>query len=350
MPRLRKCFPSDHGIERHANGSGFVYADRRGRQVDDPETLDRIAGLVIPPAWRDVWICPHANGHIQVVGTDAAGRRQYLYHPQWRERRDSEKFDRMLAFARDLPALREVVGGHLAGRGLTRERVLACAIRLLDRGFFRIGGEAYAEEHSTFGLATIRREHVRLAAGDVIVFEYVAKSHKERVLAIVDRDVYEVVAALETRTAGGDELLAYRDGGGWHDVRSQDINDELKRLTGGEYSAKDFRTWNATVLAAVGLAVSTRARRSRTASKRAITRVVGEVAHYLGNTPSVARSSYIDPRVIDRYIAGRTIAAALDPIDGDLPAAIAPRERIEAAVIALIQNRSVTAAVGPASD
>ncbi|HMJ79594.1 MAG TPA: DNA topoisomerase IB [Candidatus Dormibacteraeota bacterium] len=349
MPRLRKCFPSDRGLARAGRDGRFLYEDERGRIVADPATLDRIAGLAIPPAWRDVWICPWPNGHIQAVGTDAAGRRQYLYHAAWRERRDERKFDRMLVFARSLPELRRITSEHLSQEGLTRQRVLACAVRLLDRGFFRVGGEAYAEEHNTYGLATMRRAHARLGGHDQIVFDYVAKGHKERVQAIVDRDVYDVVAALKTRDAdGGDELLAYRNGDGvWRDVRSQDINEYLKAVAGGDYSAKDFRTWHATVLAALGLAVSTLARRSHAASRRAVTRTVTEVAHYLGNTPAVARSSYIDPRVIDRYLAGRTIAPVLDHlVIGDPLADPDVRAIVERAVIALIQNRSLKRAVG----
>ncbi len=352
MPRLRTSYPGEPGIARRRTADGFVYVDHRGRPVADAATLDRIAALAIPPAWDDVWISPYQNGHIQAAGTDAAGRRQYLYHEKWRERRDGEKFDRMLAFAAALPDVRRAAAAHLGGvraapdgalaaSDLTRERVLACALRLLDLGFFRIGGEAYAEENKTFGLATMRKEHVTLAPPDTVVFSYVAKSHKERVQTVSDAEVYRVVARLKRRRAGGDDLLAWRHDGAWRDVRSQDINEYLKEITGGDYTAKDFRTWHATVLAAVGLAVSTRVRRSPTASRRAIVRVVKEVAHYLGNTPAVARSSYIDPRVIERYLAGRTIAATLDALGGnDVFTDPGARNVAERAVIALIAPRA----------
>ena len=366
MPRLRHSYPDERGIARRRNGNGFAYFDHGGRPVTDAATLDRIAALAIPPAWAEVWISPYQNGHIQAAGTDAAGRRQYLYHELWRERRDGEKFERMLAFAAALPDVRRAAAAHLRGvraapdgalaaHDLTRERVLACALRLLDLGFFRIGGEAYAEENKTFGLATMRKEHVTLAPPDTVVFAYVAKSHKERVQTVSDEEVYRVVARLERRRAGGDELLAYRLDGAWRDVRSQDINDYLKEITGGDYTAKDFRTWHATVLAAVGLAVSTRVRRSPTASRRAVARVVNEVAHYLGNTPAVARSSYIDPRVIERYHAGRTIAATLDELGGgDVFTDPEARDVAERAVIALLAPRSLrretqTAAPGQAA-
>jgi DNA topoisomerase IB len=279
--------------------------------------VERIRALVIPPAWTDVWICPLANGHIQAVGTDAAGRRQYLYHPAWRERRDQEKFDRMLEFARALPRLRRVTGRHLQAAGMPRERSLACAVRLLDRGFFRIGGETYAEENGSYGLATMRKEHVAVR-GAAIVFDYPAKSGRVRLQSVVDADVREVVAALRRRRAGGPELLAYRDGREWRDVRSADINAYIKEIAGEEYSAKDFRTWHGTVLASVALAVSFPAVHSPTARKRAIVRAVHEVSHYLGNTPAVCRRSYIDPRVIDRFDSGDTVAWVLGKLVGDL--------------------------------
>ena len=345
MPRLRTWYPDQRGIARRPKGRGFVYTTNGGTAVDDPATLDRIAALAIPPAWQEVWVSPWPNGHIQAAGTDAAGRRQYIYHGRWRERRDEEKFDRMLEFAQALPRLRQVTAEHLAGPvqssdDVTRERALACALRLLDSGFFRVGGEAYAEENGTFGLATLRKEHVTLSPPDTIVFNYVAKAHKERVQAVSDPAVFAVIERLRHRRGGGDELLAWREDGVWHDVRSQDVNDEIKAIMGGDFTAKDFRTWHATVLAALGLAVSTRARRSQAASKRAIARVVREVAHYLGNTPAVARSSYIDPRVIDRYLAGRTIAPALDElVEGDLLGDPETRHAIEATVIALIKPR-----------
>jgi DNA topoisomerase IB len=299
------------GILRRRRGRGFDYLDESGERIDNAAVLERIRELVIPPAWNEVWICSDPLGHIQAVGTDAAGRRQYLYHVRWRERRDREKFDEMLRFARVLPRIRRVAGKHLKLEGMPRERVLACAVRLLDRGFFRIGTEDYAEQNQTYGLATMQRRHVTLGPGDLITFDYAAKGGKRHIQSLVDLDVYRIVEALMRRRSGR-ELLAYRNGRKWVDVRSDDINMYIKEVTRDGYSAKDFRTWNATVIAAVALAVSGKAHASSSARKRAIARAVGEVAHYLGNTPAVCRASYIDPRIFDRFNDGVTIAGVLD--------------------------------------
>lgn len=283
--------------------------DSNGERLDAVD-VSRCKALVIPPAWETVWICPYENGHIQAVGTDDAGRRQYLYHPVWRAKRDTAKHDRVLTVAARLPRARERVVEHLAQEGQSRERVLATAFRLLDLGFFRIGGESYAEANGSYGLATILKEHVT-TEGDTVVFEYVAKSGKERLVAVADEKVRETVTALKRRRGGGDELLAYRDGRRWVDVTSADINEYVKEVVGGEVSAKDFRTWHATVLAAVALAVSTHAATSPSARKRAVNRALQEVAEYLCNTPTVARASYVDPRVIDLFEDGVTIEHAL---------------------------------------
>ena len=310
MSPLRRADPSRPGFTRRRAGKGFVYLDEAGARIADIEVIERIKSLVIPPAWKDVWICPWPTGHLQAVGIDARGRRQYLYHEQWRARRDAEKFDHMVDFARALPAMRERCCELLEGGGLTRERVLACTIRLLDLGFFRIGGEEYVEQNNSYGLATLFKEHVDLGPDNAVTFDYPAKSGKQRVQTIVDETVFAVVAALKRRRTGGPDLFVYRKGRRWIDVRSTDINEFVKELSGGEFTAKDFRTWAGTVLAAVALAVAEGAR-SQTARKRAISRAYQEVAHYLGNTPAVCRKSYVDPRVVDRYRAGVTIAATL---------------------------------------
>ncbi|HUS62677.1 MAG TPA: hypothetical protein VMY34_10805 [Acidimicrobiales bacterium] len=310
--RLRRADLAAPGLTRRKAGKGFVFLDPAGKRIDEPATLNRIRALVIPPAWIDVWICTDPLGHVQAMGTDARGRRQYRYHDKWRLRRDREKFAHMIEFAAALPRLRATIAEHLQHPDLDRERVLACATRLLDLGFFRIGTEGYAEENQTFGLATMLRRHVRVK-DDVVVFDYTAKSGKRRVQAVADPAVLEVVTALKARTGGGKELLAYQRESAWSDVRSTDINAYLQEVTGGEFTAKDFRTWNATVLAAVALAVSTPAR-SATARKRAVARACQEVSAYLGNTPAVCRSSYIDPRIVDRYQSGITVAASLEHI------------------------------------
>jgi DNA topoisomerase I len=332
--RLRRSNLSAPGYARRRCGKGFVYRDETGQRITDPEVIGRITGLVIPPAWRDVWISPDPFGHIQATGIDARGRKQYLYHPRWRERRDQEKFDDMIAFARSLPALRSVVDNDIALGDMSREQVLACAARLLDRGFFRIGSEEYAVSNETYGLATMLKSHVTLS-GETIRFDYVAKESKRRLQAIVDPDVAAIIGTLKRRRGGGEELLAYKRDGRWLDVRSPDINAYLKAATGRDISAKDFRTWGATVLAAVGLAVTQPRQLSQTARKRAIHRAVKEVAFYLGNTPTVARSSYIDPRVFDRYRDGQTIPLELIGAEPDATAIQGP---VEAAVLDLLEE------------
>lgn len=275
-----------------------------------------------------MWVCPYPGGHIQATGIDAKGRKQYLYHRRWRERRDQEKFDDMVAFARKLPRLRTRVDEDLGRGDLSADRVLAVAVRLLDRGFFRIGTEDYAVENETYGLATMRKGHVTVR-DDTIVFDYPAKHGRRRVQSVVDPEVAEIVGTLRRRRGGGDELLAYKRGRRWVDVRSTDINAYLKQATSRDVSAKDFRTWGATVVAAVALAVAEPHVHSKTARTNAMRRAVGEVAHYLGNTPAVARASYIDPRVFDRFSDGETIHASLPKLgaEDDAPAIQGPVER-----------------------
>ena len=342
MARLKRVDCSGPGIARRKAGRGFTYVDECGNRVTEPEVLTRIKELVLPPAWTDVWICPYPMGHIQATGIDAAGRRQYRYHDEWRLRRDMEKFDHMLEFARCLPGLRSTICTDLTKRGLSRTRVLACATRLLDLGFFRIGTEGYAEQNQTYGLATMRKRHVELGGGDLVTFDYRAKSGKRRVQSIVDPDVAKVIRSLKHRTTGGHELLAYKVGDRWCDVKSADINAYVKQATGGDFSAKDFRTWNATVLAAVALAVSSEAAHSKTARKRAETRAVAEVSHYLGNTPAVCRASYIDPRVIDRYRAGVTIGDALHKLGDEARfGQLSTQGAVEGAVLDLLDDAPV---------
>lgn len=339
MARLRRVDCSDPGIERRKRGKGFEYLDSEtGEKITEPEVLARIKDLAIPPAWKEVWICPYPMGHIQATGIDAAGRKQYIYHQRWRERKDQAKFDHMLDFARALPKMRWQWNQHLRSDGMGRERVLACAARLLDLGFFRIGTEGYAEQNDSFGLATMQKRHVTLDDG-VITFDYKAKSGKRRIQWIVDADVHVVVAALKRRRAGGPELLAYKRGSRWVDVKSQDINDYLKSLTGESFTAKDFRTWNATVLAAVSLVPFEKAT-SKTARKRALSQACKDVARYMGNTPAVCRASYIDPRVFDRFTSGWTIAPALEAVGiGATFDDLETQEIVEGAVLDLIADR-----------
>ncbi|MBP2703180.1 DNA topoisomerase IB [Microbispora sp. RL4-1S] len=335
---LRPSDPKEPGIRRHRRGKGFTYTWASGRPVKDRATLRRIRSLAIPPAWTDVWICAAPDGHLQAVGTDSAGRRQYRYHEEWRRRQDRAKFDHVLEVAERLPVFRERVAGDLAGDELTRERVLATAARMLDIGFFRVGGEEYTD---SYGLATLRTSHVRCRDGQVIC-RYLAKGGKERALVLRDPDVCAVLTALSSGRRG--ELLCYRTGEGWADVRSADINAYLKETLGTEASAKDFRTWHATVLAAVGLAVS-RPVRGTTGRKRAVSRVIKEVAEYLGNTPAVARASYVDPRLIELYEKGQVIPAERLG-EGAGEGGPATHGRVEEAVISLLRGAGRPGATG----
>jgi DNA topoisomerase IB len=335
--RLRRSDCSGPGLHRVRRGRGFSYVDDQGRRIADPEQLQRIRELVIPPAWQEVWICPDPLGHLQATGVDAAGRKQYWYHPRWREQQDRKKFDHMVSFAKALPRLRKLLLADLEGDELTGTRVLACAIRLLDVGLFRIGSEEYADDDGGIGLATVTKDNVSLKS-DEVVFDYPAKSGVRRVQAVQDPLSGRVVRALKRRRAGGEQLLAYRDGRRWHGVRSDQITDYLKQQIGGDYSAKDFRTWNATVLAAVSLAADGRDATTQRARKRAIDGAVRGVSEVLGNTPAVARRSYIDPRVFDRYQSGWTIGGALDRIGALHGPDDRRRTRLERAVLDLLDD------------
>jgi DNA topoisomerase-1 len=303
--RLRRSDCSGPGISRRRRGGGFSYLDPEGGQISDEDTLERIRALAIPPAWRDVWICGDPYGHIQVTGLDQAGRKQYLYHERWQLRAAQHKFESMREFAAELPRLRRAVKKDLVREGMPRERALACALRLLDLGFFRIGGEEYAEANESYGVATVLREHVSIV-GEEVVFDFPAKSGQRRVQSIRDPEVRAAIEAMRRRRSGPDDLLVFHEDGAWRDVRSDDVNDYLQAKMGDGFSAKDFRTWHGTVLAAVELAREG-APRSKGGAERAIRAAVKRVAERLGNTPAVCRSSYIDPRVLDRFRDGKTI-------------------------------------------
>ncbi|MEU2923651.1 DNA topoisomerase IB [Streptomyces sp. NPDC007251] len=328
--RLYHSRPTEPGYRRLRHGRGFRYLDARGEPLRDPAELSRIKGLVIPPAWRDVWICTRANGHLQAVGTDAAGRRQYLYHPQFRAEQEQAKHEHVLDVAEVLPVVREAVEGHLSDRGLTRQRVLATAVRLLDLGFFRIGSDRYTELNNSYGLTTLLREHSRCKDG-AVVFTFTGKHGKEIVKTVADPATCRTLVALRRRRGGGDRLLAYWQQQTWHELSGDDINAYLRELAGLDITAKDFRTWHATVMAAVALAVSQSVARSEAARRRAIARAAREVAGYLGNTPAVCRASYINPRVIELYEEGVTVAAALPQLGDEgpygIPATQGPAER-----------------------
>jgi DNA topoisomerase I len=342
--RLRRSDCSGPGLRRLRRGRGFSYLDSAGDRVTDEEMLARIRSLTIPPAWEEVWICVDPLGHLQATGIDAAGRKQYLYHERWREQRDRQKFEKMLRFAKALPSMRRNVAADLSGEEINRDRVLACAVRMLDVGLFRIGSEEYADSGGGLGLTTLGRDHVTVKANG-IAFDYPAKSGVRRVHAIDDPDCVAVVRALGRRRGGPPELLAYREGRRWTRVDAEDVNEYLKLQVGEDFSAKDFRTWNGTVLAAVALAASGREARTKTARKRAIDGAVREVAEMLGNTPAVARRAYIDPRVFDRYRSGWTIRSTLERIDGLGVAGDRTRTRIERAVVDLLAGEEDSPAI-----
>ena len=303
--RLRRADCSGAGIARRRRGRGFTFLDAEGGRVEDEDTLARIRELAIPPAWEEVWICPDPFGHIQATGVDAAGRKQYLYHEAWQRRAAARKFQSVREFAVALPRLRRAAARDLAREGMPRERALACAVRLLDLGFFRIGGELYAETNESYGVATLRREHVSVSGGEV-VFDFPAKSGQRRVQSIRDRAVREAIETMRRRRGGPEDLIAYRDRDGWHDVRSDEINEYIQERVGEQFSAKDFRTWHGTVLAAAELA-AVEPPSSKRAADRAIREAIANVAERLGNTPAVCRRSYIDPKVLDRFRSGETI-------------------------------------------
>ncbi len=333
--RVRRSDCSAPGIKRVRRGRGFTYLDERGRPVEDPEVLERIRVLTVPPAWNDVWICRDPMGHLQATGIDAAGRKQYLYHERWRAHRDRAKFARMTSFGAALPKLRKRLVDELEGEELTERRVLACTVRLLDIGMFRVGNPEYAGDESGIGLATVRKEHVSLN-GRSIGFDYPGKGGIRRLQVVEDEASLAIVRRLKRRRSGPPELFAYRANGDWRAIRSDDINEFIKEQLGQEYSAKDFRTWNATVMAAVTIAARGREVRSNTARRRAINETTKQVAELLGNTPAVARRSYIDPRVFDRYQAGHTVAGQIKRLDELEVANDRTRNRVERAVLELL--------------
>jgi DNA topoisomerase-1 len=336
--RLRRSDPSAPGFSRARGAEGFTYLDPGGSDLSDPDQLERIGELAIPPAWQRVWISPDPMGHLQATGVDSAGRTQYLYHELWRVQQDRRKFTHMEQFAHVLPAMRATVLTSMSARKqLDREKVLGCAVRLLDVGLFRIGSEIYEHEDSHLGLATLAKRNVTVSSGEA-VFDYIGKSGVHHVQAVRDPPTVAIVGALVRRRGGGEHLLAYRERGNWHPVHSELINIHLKGLIGAEFSAKNFRTWNATVLAAVSLAAQGRHAATQTARRRAINAAAAAVSEVLGNTPTVARRSYIDPRVFDRYLSGWTIAEELDRIAVVRGSDDDSRARLEHAVLDLLHD------------
>src|SRR5271156_812175 len=336
--RLRRSTVGGPGLRRIRRGRGFCYVssvEGRRDSVDDPETLGRIESLVIPPAWKNVWICPYPNGHIQAVGTDAAGRRQYLYHERWQAERSEEKYDRALSLAKRLPDWRVHLLADLRGRGLGRDRVLALAQHLIDQGYFRAGGEEYTQENGSFGLSTLLRDHVRLHQGSV-EFDYPAKSGVRRTVSLDDPLVIRAVRSLLRAKTTTPRLLVYRTSAGWSEGHADDLNVRFRELVGEDFSVKDLRTWHGTVLAAEAFAIA-REPTSKTARRREEAAVMRTVADELGNTPAVARRSYVDPRVVMAYEQGITIGPALRRAERQRTPE-AKRETIERATARMIKR------------
>ncbi len=308
--RLRRSDPRRPGITRRRSGRGFAYVLPNGEPVGELDR-ERCRALVIPPAWTQVWICTYPNGHIQAIGTDDAGRRQYIYHEAWTESRSAAKHARVAELARRLPEARRRLGRDLRRRGCPTARVIALALTLLDDGLFRTGGEEYARDNGSYGVATLLRSHVRVR-GPAAEFRFPAKSSQLREVTVENPDVVAAVLALK-RAPGRpeDRLLRHHDADGWHDVTGTDLNDAFRDLVGDDYSVKDLRTWAATVIAALSLAAHDGAAPSERERRRREREACAAVGAQLGNTPAVARRSYIDPAVFDAHERGRTIRSSL---------------------------------------
>lgn len=324
------------GIRRRRSGKGFRYLWPDGGTVTEEETLERIRKLAIPPAHREVWICPDPDGHLQATGRDAKGRKQYRYHRRWTELREGTKFGRMLEFCRALPALRERVDADLRRRGLPREKVLAAVVRLLETTLIRVGNEAYARENRSYGLTTLRDGHTEIEGAEVR-FSFKGKSGKEWNVALRDRRLARIVAAC--RDVAGDELFQYLDAdGGRHAVTSGDVNAYLRDATGADFTAKDFRTWAGTVLAAMAL-TEFEAFDSAAAAKRNVTRAIEQVATRLGNTPAVCRRSYVHPELLDAYLEGGLLTSLKREVEAELRDELAGLSGEEAVVLAFLRGR-----------
>jgi DNA topoisomerase-1 len=333
---LRYVHDDRPGIRRQATKDGFDYLDAKGQPVADEATLARIKSLVIPPAWQDVWICPQANGHLQATGRDARGRKQYRYHPKWRTVRDEVKYERMINFGKALPQIRKEVDRALGLPGLPREKVLATIVYLLEATMMRIGNDEYARENKSYGLTTLRNRHVRID-GSEVAFRFRGKSGVYHDVKVHDRRLARIIG--RTRDLPGQDLFEYvGDDGQPHGVDSSDVNDYLREITGEEYTAKDFRTWSGTVLAALALQ-EFESVDSEAQAKKNVVRAIESVAAKLGNTPSVCRKCYVHPAVLDAYLDGTMLeglrALAEEKLVEDLHA-LQPEE---AAVLAMLQRR-----------
>jgi DNA topoisomerase-1 len=333
---LRYTSDDRPGIRRQTRGKNFVYVRPDNSRVSDAATLARIKRLAIPPAWTEVWICPHENGHIQATGRDARSRKQYRYHPHWRQQRDENKFGRMIAFARTLPRIRRRVQRDLRRRGMPREKVLATVVRLLEATLIRVGNDEYARQNGSYGLTTMHNRHVRVDGGK-IRFAFRGKSGKQHEISVRDPQLARIVRRCQDMP--GQELFGYEDAEGQpRDVGSQDVNEYLRTISGEDFTAKDFRTWAGTVLAAIALREFEAVTHQAQAKKNIVT-AIEAVARTLGNTPAVCRKCYVHPRIFDSYLAGETIATIRQRVAGKLDRSLAQLKPEEAAVLVLLQRK-----------
>lgn len=324
------------GISRHRRNDVFYYTDAGGRRIRDQATLNRLRSLAIPPAWTEVWISPDAQGHIQATGRDARGRKQYRYHPDWRQHRDENKFEHMVAFARVLPRIRRRVQRDLKQRGMPRPKVLAAVLRLLETTLIRVGNDEYARANRSYGLTTIRNKHVEVR-GTSVMFQFRGKSGKDHAVQLKDRKLARIVKRCQDMP--GQELLAYEDETGQiRDVRSEDVNDYLREISGGDFSAKDYRTWAGTVLAAIALREFEEVT-SQVQARKNIVQAVEAVARMLGNTPAVCRKCYVHPAILDSYFEGQTIATLRRNVAGKIDRRLSRLTPEEASVLVLLQHR-----------
>ncbi len=334
---LRYVTDLQPGIRRRRAGRGFAYRDPVGDPVKDPETLDRIKRLAIPPAWTDVWICTDPRGHIQATGRDARGRKQYRYHERWRRVRDENKYERMVDFARALPRIRRRVNRDIRRRGLPREKVLATVVRLLETTMIRVGNEEYALKNRSFGLTTLRDRHVKVGGnGGRVRFYFRGKSGKEHEVAITDRGIARVIK--QCQDLPGQELFQYLEDGERRRVTSDDVNEYLRQTTGADFTAKDFRTWAGTLLAAQALE-EVEQFDSQAQAKRNVLAAIESVARQLGNTRDVCRRCYVHPAVVDAYMDGTMAEALQQRAESAIKEAVGSLSPQEAAVLALLQQR-----------
>jgi DNA topoisomerase-1 len=324
------------GILRKRSGKGFRYESAQEAKVSDPATLKRIRSLAVPPAWTDVWICPKANGHLQATGRDAKGRKQYRYHTRFREVRESTKYHRMLAFAESLPAIRSKVQEHLPLRTLCREKVLATVAHLLEATLIRVGSDEYARTNKSYGLTTLKNRHVDVS-GSILKFNFMGKSGKVWKLNLRDRRIAKVIRACQDLP--GQELFQYIDDDGEiRDVTSSDVNDYLREITGEDVTAKDFRTWHGTVLAAMALSEFQKFD-SEAGAKRNIRDAIQKVAARLGNTPTICRKCYVHPEILSTYVEGSLLLEVKEKVEEELRDDLAALQAEEVAVLTLLRSR-----------